>query len=224
MNGVQLLRLRKDGDPIQDHAKVIIERQVGLLKALVDDLMEVSRISSGKIRLHQENVDLRVVVERAIEAARSLIDQRKHELIVSQPSDPVWVYADPTRMEQVVGNLLTNAAKYTDEGGRISLNLQLEGEEAVLRVRDTGVGISPDLLPRVFDLFTQAERSLDRSQGGLGIGLTVVQRLVRMHRGSVEAHSASGQGSEFVVRLPVLQALPLPAQPNDRIVACAGCG
>jgi CheY-like chemotaxis protein/two-component sensor histidine kinase len=170
----------------------------------VDDLLEVSRITSGRIRLHQETVDARTVVERAIETVRPLIEQRKHRLTVSQPREPIWLFADSTRIEQVVVNLLNNAAKYTADGGHISLNAQQENEEVVIRVRDTGVGIALDLLPRIFELFTQGERSVDRSQGGLGIGLTLVRRLVELHGGKVEADSVLGQGSEFVVRLPVL--------------------
>jgi PAS domain S-box-containing protein len=207
MNAVHLLRLEERSEnPIQQQARTIIERQVGQLSHLVDDLLEVSRIMSGRIRLQNETLDLRGVVERAIESVRPLIEQRKHELTVSQPNEPIWVNADSTRMEQVTVNLLNNAAKYTEEGGRISLSVQQEGDEAVLRVQDTGVGISPELLPHIFDLFTQAQRSLDRSQGGLGIGLTLAQRLVEIHGGRIEVQSTLGQGSEFVVRLPVLQS------------------
>ncbi|RPI96408.1 MAG: response regulator, partial [Chloroflexi bacterium] len=133
-----------------------------------------------------------------------LIDQHRHQLTVTLPPKPIWLNADASRLEQVVVNLLTNAAKYTQDGGHIWLSLQEEGWDCVLRVRDTGVGIAPELLPRIFDLFTQAERSQDRSQGGLGIGLALVQRLVEMHHGKVEVHSSLGQGSEFVVRLPML--------------------
>ena len=143
------------------------------------------------------------VVERAVEAIRHLIDQREHELTVSLPPQPIWLHADAARLEQIVVNLVTNAAKYTEHGGHIWLTVEQEGNDCVLRVRDTGIGIAPELLPRVFDLFTQAERSLDRAQGGLGIGLALVQRLVEMHHGRVEAHSVLGQGSEFVVTLPV---------------------
>jgi CheY-like chemotaxis protein len=143
-----------------------------------------------------------------------LIEQRRHALAVRLPPSPIWIDGDSTRLEQVVVNLLDNAAKYTDEGGHIWLDLQQEGNEAVLQVRDSGVGISPELLPHIFDLFTQAERSLARSQGGLGIGLCLVQRLVEMHGGKVAASSALGQGSEFVVRLPVvLPPVPQPASP-----------
>jgi len=203
VNGVHLLRLQEaDENAIQKQARTIIERQVGHLTRLIDDLLEVSRISTGRIRLHRENIDARGVVQRAVEMVRPLMMERHHELTIDQPPDPVWLYADPTRLEQVLANLLNNAAKYTDPGGRIVATVEPDGDEVVLRVRDTGVGIPPELLPRIFDLFTQAERSLDRSQGGLGIGLTLVKRLVEMHGGTAEVHSALGQGSEFVIRLP----------------------
>jgi len=177
---------------------------VGQLTRLVDDLLEVSRITTGKIHLQQERIALNGIVERAVETTRPMMDQRRHELTVSLSPQPIWLHADAARLEQVVVNLLNNAAKYTTDGGHISLAVREEGNEAVLLVRDTGVGIAPELLPRIFDLFTQAERSLDRSQGGLGIGLSLVQRLVEMHGGRVEVYSALGQGSEFVVRLPVM--------------------
>ncbi len=204
-NALHILRLQDTENPIQQKAKVIIERQVGQLAHLIDDLLEVSRVITGRIQLHQERLEMRGIVERAIESAGPLIDRRKHELSVSLPAEPIWLQGDPTRLEQVVVNLLNNAAKYTDEGGQIRLTAQQEGDEVVLRVRDTGVGIAPELLPRIFDLFTQANRTLDRSQGGLGIGLSLVQKLVELHGGTVEAHSVGlGQGSEFIVRLPAL--------------------
>src|SRR5476651_893652 len=211
LNAALLLRLHSNRnrlhgieDPVVHQSAGIIERQVGQLARIVDELLEVSRITTGRIQLQKERIALSVVVEHAVATVRSLIDQRKHELTVSLPTQAIWLNADAARLEQVVVNLLTNAAKYTDEGGHVWLTLQQEGEEAVLSVRDTGVGIAPEILPRIFDLFTQAERSLDRSQGGLGIGLALVQRLVEMHGGTVTASSALGQGSEFVVRLPVV--------------------
>jgi CheY-like chemotaxis protein len=176
---------------------------VGQLTHLVGDLLEVSRAITGRIQLCQEQVAVNSIVERALETARPLIDQRKHELTVSLPPDPIWLYADASRLEQVVTNLLTNAAKYTKEGGHIWLSAQQDGDKAVLRVRDTGLGIAPAFLPHVFDLFTQAERSSDRSQGGLGIGLTLAKRLVEMHGGTIAVSSTLGQGSEFVVSLIV---------------------
>jgi CheY-like chemotaxis protein/two-component sensor histidine kinase len=186
---------------------------------LVDDLMEVSRITTGRVRLRLDRVIVSGIVERAVEAARPLMNQRRHELTILLPPQPISLYADASRLEQVIVNLLTNAAKYTDDGGHIWLTVQEEGEDCVLRVRDTGVGITPELLPRIFDLFTQAERSLDRSQGGLGIGLALVQRLVELHGGKVEAHSSLGHGSEFVVRLPMVltPALQLPSTPDGTV-------
>ena len=219
LNAALLLRLHSNRNrllgienPVIHQSATIIERQVGQLVRIVDELLEVSRITTGRIQLHQERIALSVVVENAMATVRSLIDQRKHELTVSLPTQATWVHADAARLEQVVVNLLTNAAKYTDPGGHIWLTLQQEGEEAVLRVRDSGVGIAPEVLPRIFDLFTQAERSLDRSQGGLGIGLALVQRLVEMHGGTVAASSVLGKGSEFVVRLPVVS--PPEQQPS----------
>jgi signal transduction histidine kinase len=205
-NAVQLLRLQGRETPIQQQACAIIERQVGRLKHLVDDLLEVTRIATGRIRLHQERVVAGDIAECGVESARPLIEQRQQELTVSVSPQPVWLYADADRLEQVVVNLLDNAAKYTDHGGHIWLALQQEGEECVIKVKDTGVGIDPEILPRIFDLFTQGPRSLDHSQDGLGIGLCLVQRLVKLHRGTVEVHSVLGQGSEFVVRLPVATA------------------
>ena len=219
-----LLALQKTDDPMQLRARGIIERQAGQLHHLVDDLLEVSRITTGRVQLRQTQVTISDIVTRAVETAQPLIAQRRHALAVSLPELPLWLPADAARLEQVVVNLLTNAAKYTDEGGRIGLSVQQEGDRAVLRVRDNGIGIAPELLPCVFDLFTQAERSLDRSQGGLGIGLCLVQRLVEMHGGTVTATSILGQGSEFVVRLPMtlMFAPPPPPQPLRAGPAPAG--
>jgi PAS domain S-box-containing protein len=216
LNAVQILRLQGDGNPLQQQARSIIERQVGQLARLVDDLLEVSRITTGRVRLNRDRLDVRGVVERAVETARPVIDRHEHELSVSLPEAPIWLHADPTRLEQVLVNLLSNAAKYTDDRGRIWLTAQREGDHAVLRVRDTGIGIAPDLLSHIFDVFTQADRALDRSEGGLGIGLSVVRRLVEMHGGTVEAQSAGpGRGSEFTVRLPVAEFLAAePAAPT----------
>lgn len=223
-NAVQLLGLQRGNEnPIQQQARGIIERQLGQLQHLVNDLLEVSRITTGRVQLRRELIAVSSIIEVAVETVRPLIEQRRHELTVSLPPEPIWLHADAARLEQVVANLLANAAKYTEEGGHIWLTAEQAGDECVLRVRDTGVGISPALLPCVFDLFTQAERSLDRSQGGLGIGLALVHRLTDLHGGKVEAHSVLGQGSEFVVRLPVLrdtrpETLPLTetGQPTTR--------
>ena len=204
-NAVQLLGLQRGSENlIQRQARGIIERQMGQLQHLVDDLLEVSRITTGRVQLRLEPVAVTGIVEVALETVRPLIEQRRHELTVSLPPEPIWLHADAARLEQVVVNLLANAAKYTEEDGHVWLTVRQEGDECVLRVRDTGVGITPALLPCIFDLFTQAERSLDRSQGGLGIGLALVQQLTKLHGGKVEASSVLGQGSEFVVRLPVV--------------------
>ena len=213
-NAVHLLRLQTDESVLQKQARQVIERQVGQLNRLVGDLLEVSRITTGRVQLRSEQVALAGIIERAVETAQPLIAQRRHTLAVRLPPQPLWLQADASRLEQVVVNLLTNAAKYTDEGGRISLDVDQEGEFAVLRVRDTGIGMAPELLPHIFDLFTQAARSLDRSEGGLGIGLCLVQRLVALHGGCVAVQSKPGQGSEFTVRLPLLreQAAPPLAQ------------
>src|SRR5262249_49582813 len=172
---------------------------------LVDDLLDLSRISRGLIRLLKEPLDVAQPVQQAIEGVQPLVQERGLTLSVSLPAEPLYVEADPTRLQQVVGNLLSNAAKYTDPGGTILLTTRQEGGEMVLRVRDTGISVPADMLPCIFDLLVQAERRLDRSQGGLGIGLTLVRRLTEMHGGSVTAHSdGPGEGSEFVVRLPAL--------------------
>ena len=208
-NAVHMLRLQRHEDPLQQQARSIIERQLTQLTRLVDDLMEVSRITTGKVQLRHDRVAMSDIVKHAVESVRPLIDQQGHELTMSLPPQPIWLHADAARLEQVIVNLLTNAAKYTDRGGHLWLSLKQEGDECVLRVRDTGVGIAPELLPRIFDLFAQGERSLARSHGGLGIGLALVQKLVEMHRGQVEVLSVLGHGSEFIVRLPIMLS---PAQ------------
>jgi signal transduction histidine kinase/ActR/RegA family two-component response regulator len=204
-NAVEVMRLRDVDDPGLRSARAIIDRQVQQMTRLVDDLLDVSRITRGKVKLHKEPVDLAVVVARAVEISRPLIDARRHDLTITLPPDPVRLDADAIRLAQVVANLLNNAAKYSMEGGHIFLTVERDRGEAVVRVRDTGVGIPAEMLQQVFDLFTQVDRSEDRSQGGLGIGLTLVKSLVEMHGGSVTAHSdGPGRGSEFTVRLPVL--------------------
>jgi signal transduction histidine kinase/ActR/RegA family two-component response regulator len=214
-SAVHLLRLQKNGDPVHQHAHAVIERQVGQLTHLVDDLLEVSRISTGRVQLRRDQLDLRGIVVRAVETVQSLIDQHAHTLTVAMPTEPIWLHADAARLEQALVNLLTNAAKYTDNGGRIDLSVDQEVgglvPMAVIKVRDSGIGIAPEVLPHVFDLFAQAERTLARSQGGLGIGLCLVRRLVELHGGTVMVVSVLGQGSEFVVRLPLLPGLAAPA-------------
>jgi PAS domain S-box-containing protein len=222
LNAVQLLQTQKAGNPAQQKAQAIIERQVAQLRYLVDDLLDVSRAITGRIQLIREQVAVSDVVGRALETVCPLIDQRKHELAVSLPSDAIWLHADAARLEQVVTNLLTNAVKYTAEGGQIGLSVQQVGAQVELRVRDTGPGITPILLPHVFELFTQGERSSDRTQGGLGIGLALAKRLVEMHEGSISVTSALGQGSEFVVSLPVLLSPPPPPSTDEETAEASG--
>ena len=205
-SALQLLGLQKNEDQLQQKARTIIERQVGQLTRLIDDLLEVSRITTGRIHLQQERVAVNGIVEHAVETVRPLIVRHQHALSVSLSKEPIWVFADAARLEQVVVNLLTNAAKFTLDSGHIWLGVQQVGDECVVRVRDDGIGIAPETLPHIFDLFTQAEKSLDRSQGGLGIGLALVRRIVEMHKGRVEAISTLGAGTEFVVYLPVMKA------------------
>ena len=212
LNAVQLLQLQNDENAVQQKARAIIERQVRQLTHLVNDLLDVVRTATGTIQLCREPVAVSDIVERAVETTRPLIDQHNHEFTVSLPPAPIWLDADASRLVQVVTNLLSNAAKYMHEGGRIGLSVQQEGDQAVLRVRDTGLGIAPAFLPHVFDLFAKAERSADRSQGGLGIGLALVQRLVELHGGTVTVSSTLGQGSEFVVRLAVHSPETVAAQ------------
>ncbi len=211
VNAVEVLRLRGPQDPALQRQRDIIERQARHLARMVDDLLEVSRVSRGKVNLRLEPVDLVTLADQAAASVRPLMQQRQHSLTVSLPPGPVMVHGDPTRVTQVLTNLLNNAAWYTDPGGAVELVLEADGAHATVRVRDNGRGIAPDLLPRVWDLFVQGERSLARTEGGLGVGLTLVKHLVELHDGAVEAHSAGpGLGAEFVVRLPVLPA----AQPS----------
>jgi signal transduction histidine kinase/DNA-binding response OmpR family regulator len=224
LNALQLLRsCGLEGAAVQ--ARDVAERQVRHLARLVDDLLDVSRISNGKIQLRKGPVDLREPLARAVETARPLVESRRHQLSISLPDHPVLMEADSARLEQVVANLINNAAKYTEPGGRIELEATAEGTEAVVRVRDTGIGIAPDLLPRVFDLFTQADRSLDRSQGGLGIGLTLARRLIDLHGGSITASSPGvGHGSEFAVRLPITLEAQLAEPPDEDAPDSTGDG
>jgi signal transduction histidine kinase len=210
-NSLQILKLPTVNGSVAARAREMAERQVRHMARLLDDLLDISRITRGRIELRREAVEVGALVNRTVEAVRPLLEERRHELTVSLPPGPIYFEADPTRMEQVLTNLLSNAARYTEPGGRVWLNAELAqgapgaGHWVLVRVRDTGVGIAADLLPKIFDLFVQAERRLDRSQGGIGIGLTLVKKLVEMHGGSVMAASEGpGQGSEFTVSLPAL--------------------
>ena len=194
-----------------------MQQQIRHLVRLVDDLLDVSRIVRGRIELRRESIDLTTVVQRAVETVRSEVDARRQILSVSLSQEPIRLHADPVRLTQVVSNLLHNASKFNRDGGKIRVSTRLQDGEAVLSIQDTGVGMEPDLVPRVFDLFRQATTSIDRSQGGLGIGLTVVKSLVEMHGGVVTARSdGPGQGSEFIVRLPIAKSPKEdPLKPNE---------
>ncbi len=201
LTAVQLMKVQ--GPEHSDRARVIIERQVNNLVRLVDDLLDVSRIARGKLELKTQPIEIADVVARAIEISSPQIEQRRQVLTASVPRRGLPVDADPDRLGQVVSNLLTNAAKYTPAGGEIRVSGARDGDDVVLSVRDTGMGIDGEMLPRVFDLFAQETQAIDRAQGGLGIGLTIVRTLVEQHGGRVSAHSdGRGKGSEFVIRLP----------------------
>jgi PAS domain S-box-containing protein len=212
-NAAQLLKLPQLDSATVERSREIMERQVQHLVRLVDDLLDVSRVMRGKIVLRKESIDLASIVARAVETVQPLIDAQAHTLKIELPSEPLPLEADPVRLTQVVGNLLTNAAKYTEAGGCITLTAVRDGDTAVLRVRDTGIGIAAEMLPKIFDLFIQVEPGASQSQGGLGIGLTLVKNLLAMHQGTIEAASAGlGQGSEFVVRLPLVAAVAPPQE------------
>ena len=204
-NMVEVLK-RADGDrETIEKARDTIERQLGQMVRLVDDLLDVNRITHDRLELRKVEVELSTVIHQAIEVARPLLDAADHDLRVILPDDPIYLDADPARLAQVFGNLLNNSSRYTKPGGTISIEVERSDSEVVVKVKDTGAGIPQDKLISIFDMFTQIDRTTERSQGGLGIGLALVKRLVEMHGGTVEARSAGeGQGSEFLVRLPVL--------------------
>jgi two-component system CheB/CheR fusion protein len=204
-NSLHVMQLKGGEAESVQAASEMMERQVGQMVRLVDDLLDVSRISQGRLELRKERTELAAVVSQAVEAARSLLAAEQHDLSITLPSQPLYLDADPVRLAQVVGNLLSNACKFTHRGGRIRLEVEREGDQAVVRVQDNGIGIAGEQLGRIFDLFMQVDTSLERSVSGLGIGLTLVKKLVELHGGAVEAKSAGvGRGSEFVLRLPLL--------------------
>jgi PAS domain S-box-containing protein len=210
---VQILHIVGADEAAVKQQRELIERQVQQMRRLLDDLLDVSRITRGKIQLGQELVDLSAVLAQAIEASRPMVEAKGHELSALLGQEPLWIKADRLRLAQVFTNLLNNAAKYTDPGGRITIGVERSGEWVAATVRDSGIGMTPDVLSNAFDLFAQADNSLHRAQGGLGIGLTVAKRLVEMHGGVIAADSQGlGLGSEFTVRLPL--AAP-PADASD---------
>jgi len=219
---LEVIRRIAPPDPKFAWASDIMVRQLRQLTRLVEELLDVARISQGKIVLKREKVDLNAVIAHSVETAQPNLDMRRQTLRVRSLSEPMWLHGDFARLAQIVSNLLHNASKYSEDGSAIELNTTLESNGAVIRVRDHGIGIDPQLLPRVFDLFTQGTRGLDRAQGGLGVGLTLARRLAQMHGGSIEASSeGAGKGSEFVVRLPCMglvrsaetAAAPAPVAP-----------
>ncbi|HZZ72001.1 MAG TPA: ATP-binding protein [Pirellulales bacterium] len=213
-NAIQILQHSAEDVTMVRTSVDMMDRQITQLVRLVDDLLDVSRITRGKIELRPERVSLAVILQQAIETSRPALAAAQHELKLELPAEPIFLHADPVRLAQVFANLLNNASKYTDPQGTITLTATRHDHEAHVTVRDTGMGIAPEVLPKIFELFTQADRSLDRSGGGLGIGLTLVQRLVEMHHGAVAARSDGlGHGCEFTVRLPVLTEIAV-AQPE----------
>jgi PAS domain S-box-containing protein len=214
--GLQVLRLAP-GEEAAERAREMMDRQLSQMIRLIDDLLDVSRVSRGKIELKKEAIDLKTVIGIAIETSLPVIEAGHHELIIHLTEKPLPIEADPTRMAQVFSNLLNNSAKYTPEGGRIELRAERQGDHAEISVEDNGVGIPKDMVPEVFEMFAQVGRNLDRAQGGLGIGLTLVRRLTEMHGGSVRAHSGGmGKGCIFTVSLPLSPEIIVaaPAQPR----------
>ena len=217
-NALQILKAKGPPDPELQWARDVIDRQVQLMARLLEDLLDVSRISRNKLELRKERVELADVVEAALETSRPLIEAGGHEFTVTLPPEPIHLEADPVRLAQVFANLLNNAAKYTEDGGRIRLTAERHEGDVVVSVKDNGIGIVAEMLPRIFEIFSQSNRALARSQGGLGIGLSLVKGLVELHGGSIEVRSdGADRGSEFVVRLPVAAETPgrEPARPGE---------
>ena len=214
-NALHIMRRTEGVNAAVQSASAMMERQIGQMTRLVDDLLDVSRISRGNIALRKEHVNLASAIQHAIEAAQPFCELMEHALTISLPRQPLYLNADPTRLAQIIGNLLHNACKFTDKGGRIALVVEREGNAVAIRVSDSGVGIAAEQFPRIFELFTQIDTALERSRGGLGIGLSLVKRLVEMHHGTVQVRSAGiNKGSEFVVRLPLLADVPEQALPE----------
>lgn len=219
-NAVHILQMRSPGDSVLQEICYILGRQVTTIARLLDDLLDLSRVARGKLDIKIAALDLVSVVEEAVEWNRALIDARGHQLTVEHPPEPILVKGDAGRLAQVISNLLGNAAKYTDPGGRIGLTVESAGEEAVIRVRDTGRGLEASELKNIFDLFYQLDRTSDRAERGLGIGLSLVRSLVEMHGGRVEVSSEGlGRGSEFLFRLPLLSTVSASDQDSDLSMA-----
>ena len=211
--GLDILRIRSGDAQATQRATDIMERQLRQMVRLVDDLLDVSRINTGKFAIKMGRVELKAVVNDALEVVRSYIELHGHELVIDLPDRPVFLHGDATRLAQILSNLLNNAAKYTNRGGRVSLAARVEDRNLIINVADNGIGIAPDMLNHVFEMFVQVDSTLERTNAGLGVGLSLARRLVELHGGSIEAHSAGiGRGSEFVVRLPIVVEPELPAK------------
>jgi PAS domain S-box-containing protein len=209
---LEIIHLQTKGNQLIEDSVVVAKRQIQHMARLLEDLLDVSRITRGKVDLRKKPVDFKTIVEHAVETILPMIESLNHELTVVLPETPISVNGDPTRLEQIVSNLLTNAAKYTESGGRINVSLASHDGRAVLKVKDNGIGISAELRHQIFDLFVQADHSLDRAHGGLGIGLTLVRSLVELHDGDTSVYSAGpGQGSEFTLRIPLIKGAPAQA-------------
>jgi two-component system, sensor histidine kinase len=216
-NAVEILRTAQATPGMRERALDMMERQLRQMVRLVDDLLDVSRITTGKLTVHREIFDLREALRDAVETVRPFVESRSHRLELSVPDAPLTVDGDKARLAQVVGNLVHNAAKYTEPGGEIALSAVREAGEAVVRVRDTGIGLDERSLAAIFEMFVQVDRSLTRTQAGLGVGLTLARRLVGLHDGTITAYSAGlGKGSEFIVRLPLAEGKTIASQPGDR--------
>lgn len=212
--GLEIMKMSAD-EPVSEDIRAMMHRQLSHLVRLIDDLLDVSRISRGKINLSKESVELSEALQAALEASRPLIEANKHTLELRSAEEPIWIFADLTRIAQVVSNLLNNAAKYTPVGGHITLSVNRDGDHVVIDVIDNGVGIPQAMLPRVFELFTQVDGDTKRSQGGLGIGLALARQLVEMHNGTLTvASEGEGKGSTFTLRLPLFQPAVHPASPG----------
>ena len=215
---LEIMKRADDNPQVIEPALGTIERQVRHMTRLIDDLLDVNRISQGNLRLRLEEVELASVIHHVVEAIRPACESAQVELTVTLPSQPVYLHADPVRLAQVFGNLLHNGCKFSKARGKISLAVERQQGDVVVTVRDSGIGIPSDVLPKIFEMFTQGDQSLERSQGGLGIGLTLVRRLVTMHGGSVQGVSdGTDRGSEFIVRLPTLDKNPESPSPDPTV-------
>jgi signal transduction histidine kinase/CheY-like chemotaxis protein len=213
--GLDILRLRSGDAQATQRATDIMERQLRQMVRLVDDLLDVSRINTGKFAIKTGRVELKAVVNDALEVVRPYVELHGHELVIDLPDRPVFLHGDATRLAQILSNLLNNAAKYTNRGGRVSLKATVDDRSLVMVVADTGIGLAPDMLDTVFEMFVQVDSTLERSNAGLGVGLSLARKLVELHGGTIEAHSAGlGHGSQFVVRLPIVVEPELPAKPT----------